>query len=101
MPALIGPGDLPLSDSAVREAILETTVALVSELGLRSVTMSQIATEAGIGREQLLTEVEALRPHRRLGARGIPHRLSDIEIDRQAGWFDIVDVEPGSFAHEL
>ena len=38
---------------AVRDAILETTVALVAEHGLRSVTMSQIAEEVGIGRATL------------------------------------------------
>jgi AcrR family transcriptional regulator len=37
----------------VREAILRTTAALVTERGLRSVTMSQIAEEAGIGRATL------------------------------------------------
>ena len=37
----------------VHEAILETTVALVGEHGLRSVTMSQIAEETGIGRATL------------------------------------------------
>lgn len=37
----------------VREAIVETTVGLVGEHGLRSVTMSQIATETGIGRATL------------------------------------------------
>jgi len=37
----------------VRDAILETTVALVAEHGLRSVTMSQIAEETGIGRATL------------------------------------------------
>ena len=37
----------------VHEAILETTVALVAEHGLRSVTMSQIAEETGIGRATL------------------------------------------------
>jgi AcrR family transcriptional regulator len=37
----------------VRDAILETTVALVAEHGLRSVTMSQIADETGIGRATL------------------------------------------------
>lgn len=35
---------------AVRDAILETTAALVAEHGLRSVTMSQIAEKTGIGR---------------------------------------------------
>ena len=37
----------------VRDAILETTVELVGEHGLRSVTMSQIAEETGIGRATL------------------------------------------------
>ncbi|MEH0823792.1 MULTISPECIES: TetR/AcrR family transcriptional regulator [unclassified Micromonospora] len=37
----------------VREAILETTWALVSEHGLMSVTMTQIAEKAGIGRATL------------------------------------------------
>ncbi|MPZ65987.1 MAG: TetR family transcriptional regulator [Pseudonocardiaceae bacterium] len=38
---------------AVREAILDTTAALVAEHGLTSVTMSQIAEKAGIGRATL------------------------------------------------
>jgi AcrR family transcriptional regulator len=38
---------------AVRNAILETTWALVAEQGLRSVTMSQIAEKTGIGRATL------------------------------------------------
>jgi AcrR family transcriptional regulator len=37
----------------VREATLDTAAALVAEHGLRSVTMSQIAEEAGIGRATL------------------------------------------------
>jgi AcrR family transcriptional regulator len=37
----------------VHEAILATTAALVAEHGLRSVTMSQIAEETGIGRATL------------------------------------------------
>jgi AcrR family transcriptional regulator len=48
---------------AVRDAILETTWALVAEHGLRSVTMSQIAEEAGIGRATLykyFPDVEAI-----------------------------------------
>ena len=48
---------------AVREAILETTWALVSEHGLRSVTMSRIAEETGIGRATLykyFPDVEAI-----------------------------------------
>jgi AcrR family transcriptional regulator len=37
----------------VRDAILDTTAALVDDHGLRSVTMSQIAEETGIGRATL------------------------------------------------
>lgn len=37
----------------VRDAVLDTTAALVSKHGLRSVTMSQIADESGIGRATL------------------------------------------------
>src|SRR3982074_2787538 len=37
----------------VRDAILDTTTALVAEHGLRAVTMSQIAEETGIGRATL------------------------------------------------
>jgi AcrR family transcriptional regulator len=37
----------------VRDAILDTTAALVAEYGLRSVTMSEIAEETGIGRATL------------------------------------------------
>ncbi len=48
---------------AVRDAILETTWALVSEHGLTSVTMSQIAEKTGIGRATLykyFPDVEAI-----------------------------------------
>jgi AcrR family transcriptional regulator len=47
----------------VREAILDTTAALVAEHGLRSVTMSQIAEETGISRATLykyFPDVEAI-----------------------------------------
>jgi AcrR family transcriptional regulator len=37
----------------VREAIMDTTAGLVAEHGLRTVTMSQIATDTGIGRATL------------------------------------------------
>ena len=49
--------------AAVREAILETTWALVAERGLRSVTMSQIAEKTGIGRATLykyFPDIEAI-----------------------------------------
>src|ERR671912_488409 len=47
----------------VRDAILDTTAALVAEHGLRSVTMSQIAEKTGIGRATLykyFPDVEAI-----------------------------------------
>ena len=49
--------------AAVRDAILDTTAALVSEHGLLSVTMSQIAQVTGIGRATLykyFPDVEAI-----------------------------------------
>ena len=49
--------------AAVRDAILDTTAALVTEHGLRSVTMSQIAEKTGIGRATLykyFPDVEAI-----------------------------------------
>jgi AcrR family transcriptional regulator len=48
---------------AVQEAILDATWALVTEHGLLSVTMSQIAEEAGVGRATLykyFPDVEAI-----------------------------------------
>jgi AcrR family transcriptional regulator len=48
---------------AVRDAVLETTAALVMEDGLRAVTMSKIAEESGIGRATLykyFPDVEAI-----------------------------------------
>jgi len=47
----------------VRDAVLHTTMELVAKHGLRSVTMSQIAEEAGIGRATLykyFSDVEAI-----------------------------------------
>jgi AcrR family transcriptional regulator len=47
----------------VRDAIVDTTVALASEHGMRAVTMSRIAGEAGIGRATLykyFADVEAI-----------------------------------------
>jgi AcrR family transcriptional regulator len=47
----------------VRDAIVEKTLALVGEQGVRSVTMSQIAAETGIGRTTLykyFPDVEAI-----------------------------------------
>jgi AcrR family transcriptional regulator len=72
---------------AVHEAILHTTAALVAEHGLRSVTMSQIAEQAGIGRATLykyFPDVEAilLAWHERQ----ITHHLTYLaEVREQAG----------------
>src|SRR4030095_9575424 len=49
--------------AAVRDAIMDTTAALVGEHGLLSVTMSQIAEATGIGRATLykyFPDVEAI-----------------------------------------
>lgn len=67
---------------AVREAILDTAAKLVSEGGLRSVRMSQIAEQAGIGRATLykyFSDVEAvlLAWHERQVA-GHLHHLAEI-----------------------
>jgi AcrR family transcriptional regulator len=63
---------------AVREATLAATVALVAEHGLRSVTMSQIAQETGIGRATLykyFPDIEAilLAWHERQVGRHLEH----------------------------
>jgi len=46
----------------VRDAILDTAAALVAECGLRSVTMSQIAEETGIGRATLYKYFSGVEP---------------------------------------
>jgi AcrR family transcriptional regulator len=71
----------------VRDAILDTTAALVDEHGLLSVTMSQIAGETGIGRATLykyFPDVEAilLDWHERQISRHLEHLA---EIRDQAG----------------
>jgi len=71
----------------VREAILDTTAALVTEHGLRAVTMSQIAEQAGIGRATLykyFPDVEAIL--RAWHDRQITNHLNYLaEIRDQAG----------------
>ena len=71
----------------VRDAILDAAAALVAEHGLRSVTMSQIAEETGIGRATLYNyfpDVEAI-----LFAwheRQVAHHLDYLaELARRAG----------------
>lgn len=49
--------------NAVRQAVLEATAALVTEHGLRAVTMSQVAEATGIGRATLykyFSDVDAI-----------------------------------------
>lgn len=71
----------------VREAILDTTAALVAEHGLLSVTMSRIAGETGIGRATLykyFPDVEAILAawhERQVGA----HLAQLVEIRDRAG----------------
>ncbi|HXF74342.1 MAG TPA: TetR/AcrR family transcriptional regulator [Actinomycetota bacterium] len=71
----------------VRDAILDTTAALVAQHGLRSVTMSQIAEATGIGRATLykyFQSVDAilLAWHERQIARHLGHLL---EVRDRAG----------------
>ncbi|MGH2435854.1 MAG: TetR/AcrR family transcriptional regulator [bacterium] len=71
----------------VRDAILDTTAALVAEHGLTSVTMSQIAEETGIGRATLykyFSGVEAILVawHERQVTRHFEHL---VEVRNQAG----------------
>src|SRR5947208_15890173 len=71
----------------VRDAILEATAKLVAEQGLRSVTMSQIAEETGIGRATLykyFSGVEAILVawHERQVTRHLEHL---VEVGNQAG----------------
>ena len=71
----------------VREAILETTWELVAEHGLMSVTMTQIAEKAGIGRATLykyFPDVEAIltAQHERHVADHLAHLT---ELRNQAG----------------
>jgi AcrR family transcriptional regulator len=73
----------------VRGATLDTTAALVAEQGLRSVTMSQIAEEIGIGRATLykyFPDVDAilLAWHERQVAEHLEH-LADVRDQADAG----------------
>ena len=71
----------------VGDAILDTTANLVAKQGLRSVTMSQIAEETGIGRATLykyFADVEAIlfAWHQRLVSSHLEHLA---ELGHQAG----------------
>jgi AcrR family transcriptional regulator len=71
----------------VRDAVLDTTTALVAEHGLLSLTMSQIAEVTGIGRATLykyFSDVEAIL--RAWHERQITHHLEFLaEVRDQAG----------------
>ncbi len=69
----------------VRDAIIETTVALIEEHGLLSVTMSRIAEESGIGRATLykyFPDVEAIL--RTWHERQISEHLKQLEEARDS-----------------
>jgi AcrR family transcriptional regulator len=72
---------------AVRDATLDTTATLVTAHGLRSVTMSQIAEAAGIGRATLykyFSDVEAILVA--WHERQVTHHLGHLaEVRDQAG----------------
>jgi len=75
---------------AVRDATLDTTAALVAKHGLRSVTMSQIAEETGIGRATLykyFPDVEAILVawHERQISGHLEHLASLRDEARNAG----------------
>ncbi|MET9375516.1 TetR/AcrR family transcriptional regulator [Streptomyces sp. NPDC003035] len=82
--------------SAVRDATLDATAALVAEHGLMSVTMSRIAQEAGIGRATLykyFPDVESL-----LAAwheRQVAHHLEQLEAVRDRA------TDPGRRLHAV
>lgn len=65
----------------VRDAILDTTATLVARHGLRSVTMVQIADEAGIGRATLYKYFSGVEPiliawHERHVAQHLEHQTA-------------------------
>lgn len=75
---------------AVRDATLDTTAMLVTEHGLASVTMSQIAEKTGIGRATLykyFPDVEAILGawHRRLVAGHLQHLAAVRDRSGDAG----------------
>jgi AcrR family transcriptional regulator len=86
---------------AVRQAILDTTWALVTEHGLLSVTMSRIAEEAGVGRATLykyFPDVESILAacHERRTAEHLA-QLTEL-ASRGAGAADRLRAVLGAFA---
>lgn len=86
----------------VHEAILETTWALVSEHGLMSVTMSQIAKHAGVGRATLykyFPDVEAiLAAHHDRHVAAHLAELAELR-DRPGKPYDRLTAVLGRYAH--
>ena len=77
----------------VRDAILETTISLVEERGLLSVTMSEIAEQTGIGRATLykyFPDVEA-----------ILHAWHERQIETHLGVLAEIRDRPGSPSDRL
>lgn len=85
----------------VRDAVLETTAALVATQGVRAVTMSQIATDSGIGRATLykyFPDVESilLAWHERQVADHLEHLLA--VRDQVVTPFDALKAVLGAYA---
>jgi AcrR family transcriptional regulator len=88
----------------VRDAVLETTAALVAEHGLHAVTMSQVAEETGIGRATLykyFPDIEAILVawHDRQVARHLQH-LAEVG-NRAAGAGERLEAVLRAYAHIL
>ena len=79
--------------AAVREAILDAAMALVGELGLRGVTMADIAARAGIGRATLYKYFA--------DANSIMRAWHEREIDRHMGEVAAIRDRPGDAATRL
>ncbi len=85
----------------VGDAILDTTVALVVERGLRGVTMSQIAERAGVGRATLykyFPDVESILVawHQRHAASHLAHLEQLAQRSRDPG--DALEAVLGAYA---
>ena len=86
----------------VRDAILDTTATLVAEHGLRSVTMSQIAEQTGIGRATLykyFPDIDAiLRAWHEREITSHLHRLTEIR-DRTGDPHQRLEAVLQAYAH--
>src|SRR5919106_5124076 len=77
----------------VRNAILDTTAALVPEHGLRSVTMSQIAEATGIGRATLYKYFS--------GVEAILVAWHERQVTSHLGYLTEVGNQPGNASERL